>query len=280
MADFDQTCNKRDTSELYYRATQKYRNASQEEQKLLDEKWQKVTGKYLREYRAQISSSLAKFDKITSSVFDEVRLHAFLNEIAAFNQAATKDVDESNLIVGADKPGLQWAARQVLFYPGCIDVLKSILSHVRIVSVNWSSEMIGFAFNEMIPSQCIFANKLLDSNGLSSGLVGKQFISSFDKRVILKNIMEAEKCQDKLTVFVGDSITDLLSMLEVDIGIIIGDSITLLRVAKIFGVNVLPLSDILHQSELMEKCRNTKTKTLYVAQDWYQIEKLLNNFSF
>ena len=279
IADFDQTCNTRDTTELYYRASQRYQNASPEEREIIDKKWNQVTRKYLREYREQIAASLSKFEVTTSSEFDEEGLHSFLSEIAAFNRAAAKDVVDSKLITGVDRIGLQWAAKQVKFYPGCFDVLKSALPHVRIVSVNWSSEMIGYSFNEMIPSDHIYANKLLDNNGLSSGLIGKEFISSFDKLKLVKNLIESGGDKEKVTIFVGDSITDVPSMLEVHLGIIIGDSTTLLRVAKLFGIKVLPLSSLLEQTDLAIKCKDSKVKTLYSAEDWYQIQKLLKRFN-
>jgi len=279
MTDFDQTCNMRDTSELYYCATHKYQTASDDHKQKLDEEWSHVTGKYLREYREKIAESLAKFGDNISPDFDEEKLHSFLSEIAIFNKEATKDVDESKLIAGVDKIGLQVAAKRVKFYPGCLEVLKSALPYVRIVSVNWSAEMIGYSFNEEIPAGQIYANKLLDDNGLSSGLIGKQYISSFDKLNLVRQLIESEGCHGKATIFVGDSITDLLSMLEVDIGIIIGNSSTLLSVAKLCGIRVSPLSNIIQQAKAPLRCQNDRTKTLYSAEDWYQIKMLLRRFS-
>lgn len=276
MVDFDQTCNVRDTTELFHKATQNYRNSSPDGKKILDEKWKVVTSKYLQEYRDQIARSLSKFDKVSAD-FDEPGLHSFLSEIAAFNRKATKDVDDSGLIVGADKIGLQWAGKQVKFYPGCVDGLKLVLPHVRIVSVNWSAEMIHYSLDQIVPTEHIFANTLLDKNGLSNGFVGKDYISSFDKNSVVKQLLKTEKQHQNVNIFVGDSITDLLCMLEVDIGIIIGDSGTLLRVAKLFGINVVPLSNLLHQSNCVFK-QQGKIKTIYSAEDWYQIIKLLKNY--
>ncbi|CAM9679302.1 unnamed protein product, partial [Discosporangium mesarthrocarpum] len=46
----------------------------------------------------------------------------------------------------------------------------------------------------------------------------------------------------RLTVFVGDSVTDMLAMLDADVGIVVGNSRTFRRVAGAFGVAVLPLA--------------------------------------
>ena len=279
MADFDQTCNMRDTSELYYRATQKYQKSSAADRQKLDEQWSHVTGKYLREYREQIATSLSKFDDSVSSEFDETKLHSFLVEIATFNRIATRDVDESKLIAGVDEIGLQLVAKMVKFYPSCSEVLQSILPYVRIVSVNWSAEMISYAFDEMIPTAHIYANKLLGDSGLSSGLVGREYISSFDKLKLVKQLINSESGHGGVTVFVGDSITDLLSMLEADLGIIIGNSKTLLSVAGMCGIRVLPLLSLLQQTEISIGCEDNRTKTLYSTEDWYQIKQLLTKFS-
>ena len=277
--DFDQTCTTRDTTELYYRTSQRYQNGSLEEKLRLDEKWKKVTGKYLKEYRHQISKSLSKFMQNHPSEFDKESLHSFLKEIAEFNREATVEVDDSKLIANADRTGLKWAADKVKFYPGCFDVIKSVLPYVRIVSVNWSAEMINYAFKEIIPEKYIYANNLLDNNGLSSGLIGKDMISSFDKVKIVQEIIAVDK-SDGLSIFVGDSITDLLSMLATDLGIIVGDSKTLLQVAEIFGIQVKPLEQLLYQEDLSFKCREVGNKktVLYSAANWFEIQKLLHRF--
>ncbi|XP_065065665.1 uncharacterized protein LOC135691659 isoform X1 [Rhopilema esculentum] len=277
LADFDQTCTTCDTTELYYRTSQRYQNGSLEEKLRLDEKWKKVTGKYLKEYRDQISKSLSKFMQNPPIEFDKEGLTSFLKEIAEFNRKATVEVDDSKLIANADRTGLKWAAGQVKFYPGCSDVIKSVLPYVRIVSVNWSAEMIYYAFKEIIPEKYIYANNLLDNNGLSSGLIGKDMISSFDKVKLVQDIIAEDKI-DGVSIFVGDSITDLLSMLATDLGIIVGDSKTILQVAKIFGIHVKPLEQLLYQEELSFKCREVGNKkpVLYSAANWFEIQKLLH----
>ena len=274
MADFDNTCNMRDTSELFYQASQKYQSGTAEDRALLDKTWKEVTGKYLKEYNEQISKSLARFSSKKPSEFDPEGLLSFLRDIANFNTEATKDVDDSKLIVGVDKVGLRSIARRVKLYPGCFDTLKSILQNVRIVSVNWSAELIEYTFDEMIPKQHIYANHILGNDGLANGLVGKEMISSLDKLKIVQQILAEDK---GVSVFVGDSITDLLGLLEADIGIIIGDSKTILKTADTFGINVEPITEILKKKEIDFSCKRVRNRTrvLYVAKNWYQIDQLV-----
>lgn len=278
MADFDNTCNMRDTCELFYQASLKYQSGTAEDRALLDRTWKEVTGKYLKEYNEQISKSLARFSNKKPSDFDQEGLLSFLQDIAKFNTEATRDVDKSNLILGVDNAGLQSIARRVKLYPGCFDVLKSILQNVRIVSVNWSAELIAYSFDEMIPKKHIYANHILGNDGLANGLVGKEMISSFDKLKIVQQILAKDK---GVSVFVGDSITDLLGLLEADIGIIIGDSKTILKTADTFGINVEPIAEILKPKELDFSCgrASNRTRVLYITKDWYQIEQLVRKLS-
>eukprot|EP00794_Sanderia_malayensis_P008805 gene8805-9746_t len=279
MVDFDNTCNVRDTCELFYKTSQTYRNAGTEEQHILDQKWKKVTGKYLQDYYSLISKSLEKYADKNLDKYNEHGLQLFLNDIAEFNVDATRDVDESELIVGADHTGLEWAAKQVLLYPGCLDLLKSTVTHVRVVSVNWSTEFIGYSLDNVIPANQIFANHLLNKNGVSDGIVGKEMISSYDKLKVMQSLLKKDEF-DGVHIFVGDSITDLLCLIHADLGIIIGDSASLLKTASSFGVKILPMSALLNgNSNLVIEENCNQTPTLFKANSWHEIVNLVKRLS-
>ena len=53
--------------------------------------------------------------------------------------------------------------------------------------------------------------------------------------------MAADATAAGITVYVGDSVTDLGALLEVDIGIIMGNNTTLACVAAAAGITVKPL---------------------------------------
>lgn len=276
MVDFDNTCNMRDTTELFYKASQTYQSANDQEKKLLDAKWLGVQQRYLADYNKLILGTLETFSNQTAKTFDQDGLVSFLKVIANFNAVATEDVENSQLIVGADTIGLKLAAKKVILYPGCFDLLKMILSHVRVVSVNWSAEFIGYSFNDSIPEKNIYANHLLGKNGLSNGKIGKEMISSFDKKSVMQMLL-AKKEIPGASIFVGDAITDLLCLIEADFGVIIGDSKSLLKTASTFGIDVIPLAEVLQNNAFGDKIMNNckRCPTLLKANSWYEIEELV-----
>ena len=64
--------------------------------------------------------------------------------------------------------------------------------------------------------------------------------NALDKRAIVKELASATKAAG-ITVYVGDSVTDLGALLEADIGIVMGSNSTLQRVAAAAGITVRPL---------------------------------------
>ena len=47
--------------------------------------------------------------------------------------------------------------------------------------------------------------------------------------------------ESEITVYIGDSITDILAMYRSDVGILVGASSTFKKVAKHFGIEIVPL---------------------------------------
>lgn len=79
--------------------------------------------------------------------------------------------------------------------------------------------------------------------------------NALDKRAIVKQLASTTKA-GAITVYVGDSVTDLGALLEADIGIVMGDNSTLQRVATAAGITVRPLvtgpAHIMHDIAIME----------------------------
>ena len=94
--------------------------------------------------------------------------------------------------------------------------------------------------------------------------------------------------QDTITVYIGDSITDILAMYRADIGILIGSSESFTKVANHFGIHILPLcwaridsSKAMLMSEAgsneskLAVTRSRKPFTIYQATSWDEINVLL-----
>ena len=105
-----------------------------------------------------------------------------------------------------------------------------------------------------------------------------------------------EQCKDdiqgKLSVYIGDSITDILAMYRADVGILIGSSQSFMKVAKHFGIRILPLhfarieaSKTIPSSVTSSNkpkplfSRKKKSFTIYHATNWNEIDLLLHGDS-
>lgn len=78
-----------------------------------------------------------------------------------------------------------------------------------------------------------------------------------------------------LTVYVGDSVTDLLPLVSADLGVLLGCSASAERVCRAFGVTLEAVPEFLaaHQDRPVESRRGTGR--LLQAQSWSEIDHLL-----
>lgn len=81
-----------------------------------------------------------------------------------------------------------------------------------------------------------------------------------------------------LTVYVGDSVTDLLAMLDADVGIVVGDSATFTQVASAFSIPIRPLAsayeELSMEGESSEARLVGRGRCIYRAR-WAEIDAFL-----
>lgn len=65
--------------------------------------------------------------------------------------------------------------------------------------------------------------------------------SPLDKVEAFTNVLNHSSSEKHLSVYIGDSVGDLLCLLKADIGIVVGSSASLRKVGKQFGVSFVPL---------------------------------------
>eukprot|EP00538_Stauroneis_constricta_P013352 CAMPEP_0119566496 /NCGR_PEP_ID=MMETSP1352-20130426/33235_1 /TAXON_ID=265584 /ORGANISM="Stauroneis constricta, Strain CCMP1120" /LENGTH=332 /DNA_ID=CAMNT_0007615613 /DNA_START=219 /DNA_END=1213 /DNA_ORIENTATION=+ len=75
-------------------------------------------------------------------------------------------------------------------------------------------------------------------------------------------------------VYVGDSATDLLALLEADVGILIGGSSSASGMAERWGVNLVPIADR-SSSSSTSSCDKQEPNTVWTTCNWKEIEALL-----
>lgn len=99
--------------------------------------------------------------------------------------------------------------------------------------------------------------------------------SPFDKETIFQDLVHklSTNSSNGISVFVGDSIGDILAMLKADVGIVVGKSHTLRKVAKAFGIKLLPLQEIqkMARNECQEFATPKERGVLFEAPSWNEI---------
>lgn len=128
----------------------------------------------------------------------------------------------------------------------------------------------------------IHANEFEYQNSLSTGEIIKKVESPIDKLQAFTNILKnnPQTGPTNLTIYIGDSVGDLLCLLEADIGIVIGSSSSLRRIGTHFGVSFVPLfpSLVKKQKECIEGS-SFKWKglsgVLYTVSSWAEVHSFI-----
>lgn len=123
------------------------------------------------------------------------------------------------------------------------------------------------------------ANEFKFEESLCTGEIVKKVESPIDKVEAFGKILEScGNDKKKLTVYIGDSVGDLLCLLEADVGIVVGSSPSLRRVGNHFGVRFIPLfrGVVEKQKEYIEGGDTSSTwkglsGILYTASSWAEI---------
>ena len=265
--DFDKTCTIQAVLDIY-----KAREDYPDHQHILDKKWNEI-----QEFYSSTLEPILKplqDTKPMATEFDENGLRQFLAEVSEGDNLAIDKLISSNILAGITPVRLLNFAQNVKLMPKVLSVLESLKSlHLpfHVISLNFSEKLIQYVLNregQTLPVE-IHTNKLQFKNGISTGDMDKSFVSAFDKEVQLQKIIYDGK-NSGVTIYIGDSFTDLLALLKADIGIIIGQSKSMLKVCSNFGVHVVPLSNWSY-----EKFSDKDKKVLYLVNTWEDIQKFI-----
>lgn len=127
----------------------------------------------------------------------------------------------------------------------------------------------------------VHANEFSFKESISTGEIIEKVESPIDKVQAFNNTLENYGTDRKnLSVYIGDSVGDLLCLLEADIGIVIGSSSSLRRVGTQFGVTFIPLYPglVKKQKEYNEgSSSNWKGKSgmLYTVSSWAEVHAFI-----
>lgn len=127
----------------------------------------------------------------------------------------------------------------------------------------------------------VHANEFVYDNSVSTGEILKKVESPIDKVQAFRDILMNQRSDTKdLTVYIGDSVGDLLCLLEADVGIVLGSSSSLRRVGSHFGVSFIPLFPGLVKKQ--KECDEGSSSTwkglsgiLYTVSSWAEIHAFI-----
>ena len=274
VVDFDDTCTAGDTiSHLVSATMMRLGGDSNNEEKL------RLYEELVREY--VIRRKTLMNDLLLPNMRErkgEAWLQAFLHSTSVFDIDSNNIAIESRLLAGATMESLRNAARNVQFRPHCIETLTDAMERgmdLTIVSVNWSSEFIWAAF-EQSPLRSykdrpirIVANSLDFEGDKTTGLLrSRPCQTALDKQQIMKEIHSM--C--RYSMYVGDSVTDIGSLLQASTGIIMGNDPVLREVLQHAGISVVPLQQ--HTGAPQQD-----PMTLYHTDSWHDISKIYKRFA-
>ncbi|KAK9062798.1 hypothetical protein SSX86_019988 [Deinandra increscens subsp. villosa] len=248
--------------------------------------WEVLSREYTEEYEQCTESMLAN-QKVEE--FDYEGLKTALEQLSEFERRANMRVIESNVLKGLNVEDIKRAGERLILHDGCMGFFQSITSNqnlnvnVNILSYCWCADLIRSAFSSGgIHTMHVHANEFEYENSLSTGEIIKKVESPIDKLQALTDILKNSDQTDKtnLTIYIGDSVGDLLCLLEADIGIVIGSSSSLRRIASHFGVSFVPLLPALikKQKEHVEGSIFSwkgLSGVLYTVSSWAEIHSFI-----
>ena len=136
----------------------------------------------------------------------------------------------------------------------------------------------GFIFSAGIEHLNLHSNEFEYEGSISTGEIIRKMESPLDKIRTFKKILQ--NSPDFLSIYIGDSVGDLLCLLEADVGIVLGSSPSLRRVGAHFGVSFVPLlSGLVKKQKLLDEGNSPLWKGLtgvvYTVSTWAEIHAFI-----
>ncbi len=230
ITDFDETISERETiSTLVHTAAD---NREGEREQFLAA-WRELAERYWVRYR-QISDEWLNH---CHSIVD------FLKVFEELETATIQRVMAKGFLKGLTTEKLRAVGRDVVKKPGVYRVLSAMRADgvaVEILSANWSKALIEGA-TEGLCDKIITNSLAYDTAGRSTGSIHLHVVSARDKlrkfRLRKKNPPNPDEIGDggvTRTLYIGDSISDFLAILDADLGVLIGQSPTAMQTIEQF----------------------------------------------
>ncbi|KAG0454209.1 hypothetical protein HPP92_025513 [Vanilla planifolia] len=248
----------------------------------LRDSWRSLSAQYTEEYEQCIDSLLPAEEAKSLDLED---LHKRLEHLSEFEKRANSRVIESGVLRGMNADDIKRAGEHLNLQDGCSVFFQKIVAekerlnvNVHILSYCWCADLIRSAFSSVgcLGDVTIHSNEFEYEGSTSTGKMARKIESPHDKLQFFKSVLSQRNTKEHLSVYVGDSVGDLLCLLEADVGILVGTSQSLRRVGNQFGISFVPLFQGLvdKQMELAPDGTlswNARSGVVYTVSGWPEI---------
>ncbi len=267
ITDFDETISERDTiSTLVHTAAD---NRAHEKEEFLAA-WQEMVQWFLTRYHRVCDA----WQNHRHSLVD------FLKSFEELETASIQRVMAKGFLEGLTKEGLRTVGRNVTKKAGVDRVLSAMRADgvaVEILSANWSEALIQGATEDLC-DQIITNSLTYDAAGRSTGNIHLHVVSARDKlrkfRLRKKNPPNPDEIGDggvTRTLYIGDSISDFLAILDADLGVLIGQNPTAMQTIERFR---LPTQRL--QEETRFDSSQRYQGTILLVDSWKVLDDFLS----
>ncbi|ONK63842.1 uncharacterized protein A4U43_C07F19500 [Asparagus officinalis] len=242
--------------------------------------WDALSSKYTEEYEACIEGLLPKEEACLYKEFDYEHLYKSLEQLANFEKRANTRVVDSGMLRGVNLDDIKRAGEHLKLHDGCKDFFQKIVKketltvNLHILSYCWCADLIRSAFSSVgcLNELSIHSNEFNFEGSISTGEIDIKMQSPLDKVEAFTNVLNQNSGDKHLSVYIGDSVGDLLCLLKADVGIVVGSSGSLRRVGRQFGVTFVPLFPGVVAKQREGSRWRGLSGTLYMASNWSEIQ--------
>ncbi|KAI5084204.1 hypothetical protein GOP47_0000373 [Adiantum capillus-veneris] len=290
MTDFDLTCSVTDScSALASVSVQAAMKKGQDDRLRPHQKsaaelrrcWDSLEKSYSEHYSR--ITTLPEVEENCARLFNIDGLRSFLERLSDFEMQSNTEVIRQGVFEGLNLEDVWNAGHDMALQEGCTEFFRQISLkgnvNAHIISVCWSKSFVkGALSKEGLEYIEVHSNELMTSASCTSGDIKRMVETPFNKERVFEELMHkaGNLSRSVRSIYIGDSVTDLLCLLQADIGIVIGSNSTLQRVAKAFGVSMVPLyKGVLGMVKLGIPQGGTISGVLYVVTDWHEIRAFL-----
>ena len=267
ITDFDETISERDTISTLVHTAADNRAHKKEE--------------FLAAWQEMVQWFLTRYHRVCDAW--QNHQHSLVDFLKSFEELETVSIQRviaKGFLEGLTREGLRTVGRNVVKRPKVDQVLSAMRSDgvaVEILSANWSAALIGGA-TEGLCDRVITNSLVYDAAGRSTGDIHLHVVSARDK---LRKFRERKKTPPypneigdggvTRTLYIGDSISDFLAILDADLGVLIGQNPIAIQTVERFR---LP-TQRLQEGTRFESSRHYRG-TILLVDSWTVLDSFLS----